>query len=180
MKNIFGIVGSFRKGSLNGMLMAAIKERAEAKGLQLEIADFKDVPLFNQDLLANYPTAVTVVKNKIKSADAVIIATPEYNRSVPGVLKNLIDWTSRPKDDNVWNGKLVATVGATNGITGTIAAQYVLKQSLLCMNVRVVGNPEFYLGMAQEKFDENGTLIDEITKKKIDELLSTLATSRIL
>lgn len=177
MKNIFGIVGSFRKESLNGMLMTAIKERAEAKGLQLEIADFKDVPLFNQDLLSNYPAAATTVKNKIKAADAVIIATPEYNRSMPGVLKNLIDWTSRPKDDNTWNKKLVATVGATNGMTGTIAAQYALKQSLLCMNVRVLGNPEFYLGMAKDKFDQNGVLTDELTRKKIDELLDALIST---
>ncbi len=174
MKKIIGIVGSLRAGSYNKMLMNAVKTAAEAKGLALTIANFESIPFFNQDLEKNPPASVATLKEQIKGADAIIIATPEYNRSIPGVLKNATDWTSRPYGQNAWDGKLVATIGASGGMTGAMAAQYALKQVLLYLNAQVLGQPEFYLGLAQDKFDKNGMLTDETTKKKINELLDTL------
>jgi chromate reductase, NAD(P)H dehydrogenase (quinone) len=175
MKKILGIVGSLRKNSLNGMLMGAIKKEAEAKGLVLEVADISSVPLFNQDLEQNFPKEVLSLKEKIKNADAIIVATPEYNRSMPGVLKNFIDWTSRPYGTTAWAGKVVATVGASGGAAGTMAAQYSLKQVLLYNNAKVMGQPEFYLGGADKKFDTDGNLTDDMTKMRIKDLLDAMA-----
>ncbi len=164
---VVGIVGSLRKDSYNRSLMNAVKEMAP-EGVTLEIFDLGDIPLFNQDReTADYPKAAQALKDKIKAADGVIIATPEYNRSIPGVLKNAIDWTSRPRGGNAWDGKHVATMGATGGAIGTAVAQGHLRQVLTYLNTHVLGQPEFYLGGVTTKLDANGVLVDPATKEHI-------------
>ncbi len=170
---IVGIIGSLRKGSLNRMLVNAIKELAP-QGMTVEIAEIGNLPLFNQDLEANFPKEAQELKDKISAADSVIIATPEYDRSVPGVLKNALDWTSRPYGQSAWPGKVVAVVGASGGAIGTAVAQSHLKQILLYLDARVLGQPEFYLGGAVGKFDKDGKLTDETTKERIAKLLDVL------
>ena len=164
---VVGIVGSLRKNSYNRSLMNAVKELAP-EGITLEIFEIGDVPLFNQDReAAEYPKEVQALKDKIKAADGIVIATPEYNRSIPGVLKNVIDWTSRPSVTNPWSRKPVATMGATGGPIGTAVAQGHLRQILTYLNTRIMGQPEFYLGGAAAKFDANGVLTDQTTKEHI-------------
>lgn len=177
MTNIVGIVGSLRKGSYNLALMNAFIKQAP-EGVSIEIASIGDLPLFNEDLEVNaFPEAAQILKSKIESADAVIISTPEYNRGTSGVLKNAIDWISRPDGQNSLKGKLVLVVGASTGVRGADIAQYDLKRSLTYMNSKVIGQPEFFLGLAAEKFNEAGELIDVDTAKYIDKALDALLKS---
>jgi chromate reductase len=164
---VVGIVGSLRKQSYNRSLMNAVKEMTP-EGVTLETLEIGEVPLFNQDReAADYPKEAQGLKDKIKAAGGVIIATPEYNRSIPGVLKNMIDWTSRPYGTSAWSGKHVATMGATGGAIGTAVAQGHLRQILTYLNTRIMGQPEFYLGGVTTKLDANGVLTDESTKEHI-------------
>jgi len=169
---ILGIVGSLRKASVNRKLMEAFKQAAPG-GVSVEIADIGTLPLYNEELEANFPEAAKAIKAKIREADGILIATPEYNRSIPGVLKNAIDWTSRPYGDNAWDSKLVVTVGASPGNVGTAVAQSHLRQILAYLNTTIVGQPEFYLGAAYGKFDESGALTDTKTKEFVTKLLET-------
>jgi chromate reductase len=168
---ILAISGSLRKGSYNSSLIQAFKEDAP-EGVTIEIVEIGDIPTFNQDLEANFPQVVIDLKQNILAADGVLIATPEYNRGVPGMLKNVIDWTSRPYGDSSWNQKPVYVVGASVAPTGAALAQYQLKQTMLFLNTFVLGQPEFYCGTANTKFDEEGKLIDEDTKAAIGRGLS--------
>lgn len=172
--NIIGLVGSLRKGSMNRMLMEAARTLAPA-GMAIEIAEIGNLPLFNQDFEGDPPKEVQGLKEKIIAADGVLIATPEYNRSIPGVLKNAIDWTSRPYGKSAWTGKVVAVMGASGGVLGAALAQQALKEVLLYLDTRVIGQPEFFLGGAHEKFNEAGILTDEGTKQRLVKLLETLA-----
>jgi len=175
--NILVISGSLRAGSYNTALAKAFKALAPA-GVSAEVLDPAELgalPLFNQDMEASFPEAVTKLKDSIKAADAIIVATPEYNRSIPGPLKNFVDWTSRPYGDAAWKGKHVFIAGATGGIVGTALAQYALKQVMLYLDALVIGQPEFYLSGAQDKFDAEGNLIDEKTKEAIGGVFATLA-----
>jgi chromate reductase len=165
--NLVAISGSLRKGSYNSALMRAFKERAP-EGVNIEILDISTLPLFNQDVEVDFPLEATALKEKIKAADGVIISTPEYNRSVPGVLKNAIDWMSRPHGDNAFKRKPVYVVGASQGPIATALAQADMKKIMMYLDAFVLGQPEFYLGTAQSKFDENGTLTDETTQKLLD------------
>jgi chromate reductase len=177
MKTILAISGSsrraefdpsienpFARGSFNSALLKAF-EAAAPEGVKVEHVSKVDFPIFDQDLEADFPPQVTELKNRIRAADGVVIATPEYNRSIPPYLKNLVDWTSRPYGDSAWNGKPVYAIGASGGMVGTAMAQGVLKQSLLYLNARVMGQPEFYMTGAHAKFDASGVLTDEDTKK---------------
>lgn len=176
-KNIIAISGSLRAQSFNGSLLKAVKTLAP-ESLNIEIVDISNIPLYNQDLEkdfpANFPKAVQDLKDKIMASDGVIFATPEYNRSVPGVLKNVIDWASRPYGKNAFAGKPVLVLGVTVGQIGTAVAQYHLKQILLCLDMHVIGQPEFYLGGATSKFDAEGNLTDQSTKNHIVEALEVL------
>ncbi len=164
---VAGIIGSLRRNSYNRFLMNAVKEAAP-EGVTLEILEIGNLPLFDQDReAADYPKEAQALKDKIRSAAAVIIATPEYNRSVPGVLKNAIDWTSRPYGASAWPGKHVATMGASGGPIGTAVAQGHLRQILSYLDTRIMGQPEFYLGGVATKFDANGVLTDPSTKEHI-------------
>ena len=164
--HILALSGSLRKGSYNTALVRAFQKLAP-EGVTVEIADISTLPLFNQDEEANFPPAAAALKEKIEHADGIIVATPEYNRSIPGVLKNAIDWTSRPYGQGAWNGKAVYVIGASIGPIAAALAQADLKKTMLFMNAIVLGQPEFYLGVAGSKFDEAGNLIDEDTEKHI-------------
>ena len=170
---ILGFAGSLRKDSYNKALLRAATKLAP-KGTRLEIFDLEGIPLFNQDLEGRMPEKVKEFKAKIMGADALLIATPEHNYSVPGVLKNAIDWASRPPGDNSFEGKPVAIMSASPGILGGARAQYHLRQVLVSLNMHAINRPEVIVASADEKIDENGNLTDEKTKKKIERLLESL------
>jgi chromate reductase len=172
MAKLLLISGSARKGSYNTALLHAFKE-ALPEGSTAEIAEYGDIPLYNQDVEGSaYPESAKALKAKIRAADGVVIATPEYNRSIPGYLKNMIDWTSRPYGDSAWDGKPVYVTGASGGAIGTALAQYVLKQSLAYLNARVPGQPELYFNFAADKL-KDGVLVDEETKGYVKKAAET-------
>ena len=164
---IVGVAGSLRKMSINRSLLNALKETAP-KEVSFEILEMGDLPLFNQDAeMANYPKEAQALKDKIAAAHGAVIVTPEYNRSIPGVLKNFLDWTSRPYGKNAWAKKVVGVTGASGGAIGTALAQYHLKQILLYLDARVLGQPELYVNNAGQKINEQGVLTDAATKEHI-------------
>jgi chromate reductase len=170
---VAAFTGSLRKGSYNHGLLVAAQELAPA-GMEIEILDVGLLPLYNQDLEANLPKAVADFKAKVKAADALLIATPEYNYSIPGVLKNAIDWGSRPYGDNSFEDKPAAILGASGGMTATARAQYHLRQTFVFLNVHALNRPECMVPAVQEKFDQNGKLVDQKTRDKIREVLEAL------
>jgi chromate reductase len=170
---ILGIAGSLRRQSFNrAALHAAIDLVPE--GVTLETFELDGVPGFNQDEEQNPPAKVTELKTKIRAADAVLIVTPEYNYSIPGVLKNAIDWASRPYGDSAWDGKPAAIMGASVGAIGTARAQYHLRQMMVFLNMYPINQPEVMIGNASERFDAEGNLTDETTKEFIRQLLQNL------
>lgn len=170
---ILGIAGSLRSGSFNRMALNAATGLAP-EGSTVETFDLTGIPVFNQDDDHDPPARVTEFKNSIKAADAILISTPEYNYSVPGVLKNAIDWASRPYGDSAWEGKPVAIMGASTGILGTARAQYHLRQTFVFLNMFPVNRPEVMIGHAHERFDDDGNLTDETTTALIRDLLRNL------
>jgi chromate reductase len=171
---ILGIAGSLRKDSFNrGLLRAAHKLTPE--GVTIEDFDLEGIPLYNQDEDGNPPALVTEFKARIRAADAILFATPEYNYSIPGVLKNAIDWASRPYGDSAWDGKPVALMGATSGLQGTARAQYHLRQCFVFLNMYPLNRPEVMIGGASQKFDAAGNLTDEKAQELIGRLLAALA-----
>jgi chromate reductase, NAD(P)H dehydrogenase (quinone) len=170
---ILGIAGSLRKHSYNkGALRAA--QQLVPDNAMLEVFDIKDIPLYNQDLENQPPESVRQLKAKIRQADAILFVTPEYNYSVPGVLKNAIDWASRPYPDNSWGGKPVAVMGASIAMAGTARSQYHLRQSFVYLDMHPINKPEVMINNAASKFDAEGNLTDEETKKWIRQLLEAL------
>ena len=170
---ILGFAGSLRKQSYNRSALRAAVELVPA-GITLETFDLAGIPPFNQDHEREPPPAVRQFKDKVKAADAILIVTPEYNYSVPGVLKNAIDWASRPYGDNAWDGKPVGIMGASIGMLGTGWAQYHLRQMFVFLNMFPLNQPEVMIANADEKFDEEGNLKDPKTTEKIKELLEAL------
>lgn len=173
---IMGFGGSLRKHSFNWNLLEAAVKLAPA-GARLEVFsrnDLERVPLFNQDMEWSPPDVVRKFKNTVKKSDSILISTPEYNFSFPGFLKNVIDWASRPDEDNVFIGKPVAIMSASTGIFGGIRAQLQLRQTLLALNMYPLNRPIVAVGNAATKIDENGHITDEKTKKRIEELLEAL------
>jgi len=170
---ILGIAGSLRKGSFNqGVLQAAVGLAPE--GATIEIFDLDGIPGFNQDLEQNPPDKVAELKRKIRESDAILFVTPEYNYSIPGVLKNAIDWASRPYGDSAWDGKPAAIMGASIGGIATARAQYHLRQMMVFLNMFPVNQPEVMIGNCTEKFDGQGNLTDDETKTFIRQLLENL------
>jgi chromate reductase, NAD(P)H dehydrogenase (quinone) len=170
---ILGIAGSLRRQSFNRALLRSAQELAPADA-KIETFEIDGLPGFNQDDEANPPAKVVELKQRIRNADAILFVTPEYNYSVPGVLKNAIDWASRPYGDSAWNGKPVAVMGASVGTTGTARAQYHLRQMFVFLNMHPVNQPEVMVGNAHKHFDEQGKLTDETAKKLIRQLLQEL------
>ena len=170
---LLGIAGSLRKASFNRMALKAALGLVPA-GATLDIFDLPDLPGFNQDAEKTPPPAVTELKAKVRAADAILFVTPEYNYSMPGVLKNTIDWASRPYGDSAWKGKPAAVMGASVGVLGTARAQYHLRQTLVFLDMPTVNQPEVMIGGAANKFDKDGNLTDEMAKKLIGQLLTSL------
>ncbi len=170
---ILGIAGSLRRGSYNRAALRTA-QKLVADNTVLEIFELDKIPPFSEDLEKQMPQSVLNLKEKIRSADAVLFVTPEYNYSIPGVLKNAIDWASRPYGDNSWDSKPVAIMGASVGMLGTARAQYHLRQVFVFLNVYPLNRPEVMIANAADKFDKDGNLTDQKTREKIKELLDAL------
>ena len=168
---IAGLVGSLRKDSFNKALMEEAMRLCPPEA-EIEIIDIK-LPLFNQDLENDLPEEVKKMKAELKSADAVLIATPEYNYSFSSVLKNAIDWASRPYGQNSLEGKPVAVMSASVGMLGGARAQYHLRQSFVFLDMHPLNRPEVMVPFAAENIIE-GEIKNEKTKEKIGELLAAL------
>jgi len=172
---ILGIAGSLRRNSYNRSALRAA-QRLAPEGVTLETFDIDGLPGFNEDDEKSPPEKVVELKRRVRAADAILFATPEYNYSIPGVLKNAIDWASRPYGDSAWSGKPVAIMGASIGTIGTARAQYHLRQTFVFLNMHPVNQPEVMIGNASKRFDEQGNLTDKDTERLIGELLNNLAT----
>ena len=170
---ILGIAGSLRQASYNRAALRAA-QRLVPDDATIDILDLDGIPGFNQDLENQPPAKVVELKARVRAADAILFVTPEYNYSVPGVLKNAIDWVSRPFGDNAWDGKPVAVMGASIGAQGTARAQYHLRQTFVFLNMYPVNRPEVMISNAAQRFDQSGELIDQKSREKISELLQTL------
>jgi chromate reductase, NAD(P)H dehydrogenase (quinone) len=170
---ILGIAGSLRRQSYNRAALRAAVQLAP-QDAAVEVFELDGIPGFNQDEEQNPPAKVAELKQRVRSADAILLVTPEYNYSVPGVLKNAIDWASRPYGDSAWNGKPVAIMGASIGTFGTARAQYHLRQTFVFLNMFPINQSEVMIGNAAERFDAQGNLTDEPTKDHIRRLLQNL------
>jgi chromate reductase len=170
---ILGICGSLRKQSYNRAALLAAQQLVP-EGATLDIADISGLPGFNQDEEANPPAKVVELKKQIRAADAILFVTPEYNYSVPGVLKNAIDWCSRPYGDSAWTGKPVAVMGASIGQLGTARAQYHLRQMFVFLNMYAVNQPEVMISNCADRFDADGKLTHDQTNQFIRKLLEAL------
>lgn len=172
--DVLGLCGSLRKGSYNRLALRAAIEFVPA-GMTIDTAEIGSIPPYNKDVEdQGFPAPVQVLGAKISAADAVLFVSPEYNYSVPGVLKNAIDWMSRVPSQP-FSGKPVAIMGASQGNIGTARAQYHLRQICVFLNAFPLNRPEVMIARAQEKFDKEGRLTDEMTKKLIQQLLVSLA-----
>ena len=164
MSKIIVIVGSLRRESINRKLATALTKLAKP-GTEFRFANIGDLPLFNQDQESNPPESVTLLKHEIEGADGVLIVTPEYNRSIPGVLKNAIDWASRPYGKNSFNDKPAAVIGTSQGAIGTALAQQHLRSIVTYLNVLLMGQPEGYITYKKDLVDDNGHVTDESVRK---------------
>lgn len=160
---ILGIAGSLRSGLFNAAALRAAQELAPA-GMTIDIFDIAVIPLYNEDVKAQgFPPVVADLRARIKAADGLLLATPEYNYSTSGVLKNAIDWASRPPEQP-FDGKPIALMGASGGVLGTARAQYHLRQMFIFLNGHVLNRPEVFIGGAAGKFDAAGKLTDQPTR----------------
>ena len=173
-KKIAVIIGSLRKESFNRKMAKALM-KLSPDSLSLEIIEIGALPLYNQDLDDNPPAAWTEFRERLKKFDGVLFVTPEYNRSVPGVLKNAIDVGSRPYGKNAWSGKPGAVVSVSPGAIGGFGANHHLRQSLVFVNVLTMQQPEAYIGKAGDLFDERGDLSDESTREFAAEFMNAFA-----
>jgi len=172
---VLAIAGSLRKQSFNRALVRAAIELAPAE-MAIEEADIGAIPSYDEDVRAKgLPPSVEELREKVRAADALLIATPEYNFSIPGVLKNAIDWVSRPPSQP-FADKPIAIMGASGGLSGTMRAQYHLRQIAVFLDLHVLNKPEVFVRSAGEKINAEGKLHDEPTRKVISELLVNLAT----
>jgi chromate reductase, NAD(P)H dehydrogenase (quinone) len=170
---ILGIAGSLRKASYNKSALKAAQQLCP-EGAKLDIFELDGIPVFNEDEDRTPPPRVVEFKQKIRAADAILISTPEYNFSIPGPLKNAIDWASRPYGDSAWNGKPVAIMGASTGMVGTARAQHHLRQCFVFLNMEPVNQPQVLIAVAAQRFDAQGNLTDQQSKQLISQLLQNL------
>lgn len=171
---VLGIAGSLRDQSFNRAALRAATALMPPDTV-LETFDLRGIPGFSEDDEKNPPQIVVDLKAKVRAADAILFVTPEYNYSVPGVLKNAIDWASRPYGDSAWNGKPAAIMGASIGNLGTARAQYHLRQIMVFLNMFPLNQPEVMIASAGNRFDQQGNLTDEPTKEHIRKMLQALA-----
>ena len=168
--NILVIYGSLNEKSINKGLADAMPPLA-SEGMRLEIVRIPEFPLYSQEREDAFPANITAFKGRIAAADGVIIVTPEYNRGMPGSLKNVLDWTSRPTGQHPWSGKSVGVIGASSGPRGTIVAQYDLKRIMNYFGAHLMGSPEFYVDNSDKKI-EDGILKDEKAKDYLKKYLA--------
>jgi len=173
-RDVAVLVGSLRKESFNRKMAKALVAMAPAP-LKLEIVEIGQLPHYNQDDEANPPPASAAFKARVRKADAVLFVTPEYNRSVPGVLKNAIDVASRPYGDSAWSGKPGAVISVSPGAIGGFGANHHLRQSLVFLNVPAMPQPEAYIGGAAKMFDASGALIDNSVRDFMQKFLTAFA-----
>jgi chromate reductase, NAD(P)H dehydrogenase (quinone) len=171
--NIFGFAGSLRKDSFNKMLLRAARELSP-ENVKVDIFDLEGIAFFNQDLENEPNDKLKTFKSKIKAADGILIVSPEYNYSVPGILKNALDAASRPHGTSPFEEKPVGIMGASTGMLGTARAQYHLRQTMVFFNSFVMNRPEIMVNFAEKKFDQAGRLTDEMTVQKVREFMSAL------
>ncbi|MEJ0018349.1 MAG: NADPH-dependent FMN reductase [Acetobacteraceae bacterium] len=170
---ILGIAGSLRRGSHNAAVLRVAQELAPA-GLTIDIFDIAPIPLYNEDVRQQgFPAPVEDLRARIKAADGLLFVTPEYNYSVPGVLKNAIDWASRPPEQP-FDGKPIGLMGGSAGAMGTGRAQYHLRQCFIFLNGLVMNRPEVMIPAVQTKFDAEGKLTDQATRDFIAAHLTAL------
>jgi chromate reductase len=173
-RDVAVFVGSLRKESFNRKLANALIAMAPPP-LKLEIVEIRQLPLYNQDDDASPPATSVAFKERVQRAHAVLFVTPEYNRSVPGVLKNAIDVASRPYGKSAWNGKPGAVISLSPGAIGAFGANHHLRQSLVFLNVPAMPQPEAYIGHAAELFDESGKLTDDSVRDFLSKFLQSFA-----
>jgi len=172
---VVGFAGSLRRGSYNRALLRAATELAPS-ALHIVIHELDGIPLYNGDVeAAGAPSSVVELRDAIRTAEGLLIATPEYNHGVPGVLKNTIDWLSRPPRDSVLNGKVAAVMGASPGMTGTARGQSQLRQAFAFTNTYALLQPEVLVGRAHEKFDADGHLVHQATRDFLATFLQNFA-----
>lgn len=174
-KNVAVLVGSLRKESLNRKLANALIAITPQQ-LQLRIAEIGNLPLYNQDIEADPPQPWRDFKQQIQDADAILFITPEYNRSVPGVLKNAIDIASRPYGQSAWSGKPGAVISVSPGAIGGFGANHHLRQSLVFLNVPVMQQPEAYIGNAGNLFNDQGDITNDSTREFMEKFLQAFAS----
>src|SRR6266513_602214 len=172
--SVLGICGSLRKASFNmATLRTAIAQKPP--GMTIEVADISQIPPYNEDVRQQgFPPPVETLRRQIAAADALLFACPEYNYSMSGVLKNAIDWASRPPDQP-FAGKPCAIIGAAAGMAGSARAQYDLRRSCVFLDMHPLNKPEVLIGQAQTKFDAEGNLTDEAARGFIRDLMANLA-----
>jgi chromate reductase len=166
MVALLGICGSLRKASLNRALLVAVRDALPA-GASMTLYESVELPIFNSDL--EDPPGVVRLKAAIAQADGLVFSVPEYNHSIPGGLKNALDWVSRPPADSPLRGKPVGMVGAASGMSGTIRAQAHLRQMMLYSDSPCMGQPEVLIPRAKERFDAGGRLIDDSTRVLLEQ-----------
>jgi chromate reductase len=173
--NVVGFAGSLRRGSYNRALLRAATGLAPST-LRIDIHELDDIPLYNGDVeAAGVPPSVVHLRDSIRMADGLLIVTPEYNYGVPGVLKNTIDWLSRPPRNSALNGKVAALMGASQGIMGTARSQSQLRQSFVFTETYALLQPEVFIGQAHEKFDSEGLLVHQATRDSLTVFLRRFA-----
>ena len=172
---ILGIAGSLRRNSYNRSALRAAQQLVPPDAT-LEVFELDGIPVFSEDEERQPPAKVVELKKRIREADAVLFVTPEYNYSIPGGLKNAIDWASRPYGDSAWTGKPAAIMGASIGTFGTARAQYHLRQVFVFLNMHALNQPEVMIANASQNFDGEGNLTNETTKTSIRQLLSNLVS----
>jgi chromate reductase len=170
---ILGIAGSLHRQSYNRALLRAATQIAP-EGASIDIFEIDGIPPFSEDDEQDPPEKIIELKRRLREADAVLFVTPEYNYSIPGVLKNAIDWASRPYGDSAWSGKPAAVMGASTGRIGTARAQYHLRQVMVFLNMFPLNQPEVMVGADDERFDTVGNLTDEETREYVRLLVQSL------
>jgi chromate reductase len=174
VRDIAVFVGSLRKESFNRKLAKALAELAPTS-LKLEIVEIGQLPLYNQDFDEDPSSVYVEFRARVRAADGVLFVTPEYNRSVPGALKNALDVASRPYGQSAWNGKPGAVISASPGAIGGFGANHHLRQSLVFLNVPAMQQPEAYIGGADKLFDASGKLANDGTRKFLQQFIEAFA-----
>jgi chromate reductase, NAD(P)H dehydrogenase (quinone) len=177
---ILGIPGSLRRSAYStGLLLAAVELAPE--GSTVEIAETRGFPVFNQDEEAAPPAPVRLLKEKVRAADALLFGINEHNFGLSAAEKNVLDWVSRPRGDNAWDGKPAGILSASTGMLGGARAQYELRQSMVTLNIFPINRPEVLVGMAAQKFDTEGRLTDEPARRFVrDHLVELVRYARLI